>query len=987
MEHHEFLLVADKLPQGMLLLTNEGRILAVNRKAIQLLQILQQDLVNKNISSITIDSEATVIERLRPCSRSRSPAILSLELINESCTITTGFLFTPAINSIFATIVVIIQKGRPSSTQFLALNQEINKQKKLMRLLTQSRDNLEKEVQNRTIELLIALDQAKKIEIALLEKGERLSLATQANGVGIWDFNLQTQSLEWDDSMFTLYHIKKKDFSSDYEAWTTSLHPDDRAIEEQEIKAEILGKKHLDREFRVYWPDGQVRLIKAVAKVFYDESGSPIRMLGANIDITELKETQEKLQKSRELWQFALEGAGDGVWEYNLQTGQNIVSARYMEMLGLKASPHIDNVLNDFTERLHPDSQAMTKKHFQAVIDGKTNSYVVEQQLRCEDGNYKWFLSRGMVISYTNDGKPERMVGTVSDISASKHEELVRLKLAASVFTHAREGIIIASASKKIIEVNTTFSDITGYSNNEIIGQNPSILKSPNKHSTAFYEAIWHKVNATDYWSGEVWFHRKNGHEYPTKFTISAVKDAYGKPIHYVILFSDITRTKEHQSQLERMANYDDLTNLPNRTLLRDRLAQAIVKSQRDNKSLALAFMDLDGFKAVNDSYGHDVGDELLIAISHRMKAVLREGDTLARFGGDEFVAILLDLQEVDDCNPFIERLLEAVAEPVNIRDNLMQVSVSIGITVYPEDNTNEDQLIRHADQAMYEAKQAGKNGYKLFDTVQDQEINIRRKTLDNINSALKQQQFELYYQPKVNMRSGKAIGLEALIRWQHPVRGLIPPLDFLPLVEGHKIALDIGRWVIDKALSQMSQWRQIGISLPISVNVSPYQLQQDNFVTQLEKLLSEYPEVPPYSLELEILESSALSDITQVTSTMNECRSLGVLFALDDFGTGYSSLTHLRRLPAHMIKIDQTFVRDILEDPDDLAIVEGVISLAKSFKREVIAEGVETIEHGIKLLSLGCTLAQGYGIAKPMPAIDIPAWIDNWKADDSWRR
>ncbi|KKN16196.1 hypothetical protein LCGC14_0978450, partial [marine sediment metagenome] len=499
-----------------------------------------------------------------------------------------------------------------------------------------------------------------------------------------------------------------------------------------------------------------------------------------------------------------------------------------------------------------------------------------------------------------------------------------------------------------------------------------------------FYSTICQTLNATNYWSGEVWFHRKNGQEYPTNFTVSAVKNDTGKVSHYVILFSDITRLKEHQDQLERMANYDDLTNLPNRTLLRDRLSQAMVRSHRNAESLAIAFMDLDGFKAVNDTYGHDLGDDLLIKISQRMKAALREGDTLARFGGDEFVAVLLDIKEADDCKPLIERLLQAAASTVDLDGNLMQLSVSIGVTLYPKDGADEDQLVRHADQAMYEAKQAGKNCYKLFDTVLDEEISTRLKTIENVGSALSKQQLELHYQPKVNMHSGEVIGLEALIRWRHPVHGLIPPLEFLPVIEGHKIALEVGRWVINEALSQMSQWGQNEIHIPISVNVSPFQLQQDNFVIQLEELLSEYPEVPRSYLELEILESSALSDISQVTATMNECHDLGVLFALDDFGTGYSSLTYLRRLPAHMIKIDQSFVRDILEDPDDLAIVQGVIGLAKSFKREVIAEGVETIEHGIKLLNSGCVLAQGYGIARPMPASDIPAWINKWKSGDA---
>jgi EAL domain-containing protein (putative c-di-GMP-specific phosphodiesterase class I) len=317
--------------------------------------------------------------------------------------------------------------------------------------------------------------------------------------------------------------------------------------------------------------------------------------------------------------------------------------------------------------------------------------------------------------------------------------------------------------------------------------------------------------------------------------------------------------------------------------------------------------------------------------------------------------------------------------------DAVLQVSASIGVTLYPQDGVDADQLMRHADQAMYIAKQEGKNRYRLFDTALDSAINIQQESIADICSALNKCEFVLHYQPKVNMHTGKVIGVEALIRWQHPVRGLVMPLDFLPAIEGHAISQELGEWVIDTALIQISQWRSMGLHLPISVNISAYQLQQGNFATRLTALLAAHPEIDSHYLELEILESSELSNISQVFDTMNACHELGVRFSLDDFGTGYSSLTHIKRLPAYLIKIDQSFVRDMLEDIDDLAIVESVVGLAKTFKREVIAEGVETISHGVALLELGCELAQGYGIARPMPADDIPEWVSNWKADNSW--
>jgi diguanylate cyclase (GGDEF)-like protein len=438
-------------------------------------------------------------------------------------------------------------------------------------------------------------------------------------------------------------------------------------------------------------------------------------------------------------------------------------------------------------------------------------------------------------------------------------------------------------------------------------------------------------------------------------------------------------------SDLKLAAHYDLLTNLPNRVLLAERLNQAKKHCQRRNQSLAVAFMDLDGFKAVNDRYGHNVGDELLVEVAKRMREALREGDTLARIGGDEFIAVMVDLENIEDSEPALKRLLKAASDPVYLGDAVMQVSTSIGVSLYPQDHVDADLLIRHADQAMYVAKQAGKNRYHFFDTAQDNANKTQWKSIDDIRSALDRREFLLHYQPKVNMHTSEVMGVEALIRWQHPLRGLVPPLDFLPAIEGHAVSLELGEWVIDTALSQINQWRSIGLTLPISVNISAYQLQQRNFSTRLAALLAAHPDVNPHYLELEILETSVLSDINQVFETMSACHDLDVRFALDDFGTGYSSLTHIKRLPAYLIKIDQSFVRDMLEDDDDLAIVEGVVGLAKAFRRNVIAEGVETVEHGVALLKLGCELAQGYGIARPMPSGNIPEWVSNWKADDSW--
>jgi len=572
----------------------------------------------------------------------------------------------------------------------------------------------------------------------------------------------------------------------------------------------------------------------------------------------------------------------------------------------------------------------------------------------------------------------------LSALAIEKTNAEMRLKMAASVFTHAREGILITDPDGNIVDVNDTFTEITGYSRQEAINQTPRMLSS-GRHTQSFYTNMWCDLIIKGYWSGEIWNKRKNGEVYAELMTISAVRDNSGKTQNYVNVFTDITPFKDHQRQLEYIAHYDALTNLPNRVLLADRLKQAITKSHQDGCSIAVLYIDLDGFKAINDQYGHDVGDKLLVAVSQQMNGALRDGDTLARIGGDEFIVILTDLQQPQDYEPIIIRLLHAAAHPVAIDQRVLRVSASMGATIYPQDGVDAEQLMRHADQAMYIAKQAGKNCCHLFDVEKDVAVKNHRENLEHIRIGFDHHQFVLHFQPKVNMRTGAVIGAEALIRWKHPEYGLLPPSSFLPIIENHPLSLEIGEWVIDSALRQITEWRKVGLEIPISVNVGALQLQHRDFSTRLFSQLAMHPEVQLGSLELEILETSALADITEVAEHMRACHEMGVSFAVDDFGTGYSSLTYLRRLPAGLLKIDQSFVRDMLEDPDDLAIVKGVISLAKAFHRRVIAEGVETIAHGELLLQLGCELAQGYGIARPMPAEDLPQWVKTWQPDPAW--
>ncbi|GAB4403894.1 MAG: hypothetical protein OHK0048_23150 [Rhodoferax sp.] len=453
----------------------------------------------------------------------------------------------------------------------------------------------------------------------------------------------------------------------------------------------------------------------------------------------------------------------------------------------------------------------------------------------------------------------------------------------------------------------------------------------------------------------------------------------------FVTVYADVTDALQHQQALERMAHFDALTGLPNRVLLADRLRQAMAQAQRRDQPLVLAYLDLDGFKPINDQYGHAMGDRLLVTLARNMAQTLREGDTLARLGGDEFVVIFVDVPDVSACAPMLLRLLTVVEQPVRIDGVRLEVSVSIGVSFYPQgQDVDADQLLRQADQAMYQAKQAGKNRFSIFDTALEISQRGELARIERLRQALLQREFVLFYQPKVNLRTGDVVGAEALIRWQHPEHGLLAPGQFLPLIENHPLAVSLGQWVIETALTQMQAWRAQGLRLPVSVNVGARQLQQSDFVAQLQATLQGHPELAD-DLSLEVLETSALEDVHHGIEVMRQCQTLGVRFALDDFGTGYSSLAYLKRLPVALIKIDQGFVRDMLDDPDDLSILVSVLDLARAFDRGVIAEGVETAEHARMLLRLGCDLAQGYGIARPMASEHIPAWVRQWRPDPAW--
>jgi diguanylate cyclase (GGDEF)-like protein/PAS domain S-box-containing protein len=693
----------------------------------------------------------------------------------------------------------------------------------------------------------------------------------------------------------------------------------------------------------------------------------------------QLSESQARLQKSHDFYLTVLERFPALIWRAGLDTKCNYFNSTWLEFTGRSLEQENGD---GWAEGVHPDDLQACVTTYQDSFKAR-QPFAMEYRLRRHDGEYRWLLDMGRPF-INQEGEFAGYLGTCFDVT-ERHEAAEQLGLVASVFTYAREGITITNPEGKIVDVNQAFCEITGYQREEVIGKNPSLLKSEHQ-SPEFYTAMWAELIAVGHWHGEIWNRKKNGELYAELLTISAVRNEAGKTRHYVGIFADITMQKEHERRLEKLAHFDPLTELPNRTLLNDRLYMSIALASRNKTMLAVCMLDLDGFKTVNDHYGHAAGDLLLIEFSRRAQAILRDTDTLSRLGGDEFVILLNDLDTLEQGLEVIRRVLDAANHRYEIEGDAVTVSASVGITVFPDDGVEPELLIRHADQAMYIAKQTGRNRYFLFDPMKDEAARAELSALQRLESALSAGEFELHYQPKVDMPRGLVTGAEALIRWRHPQRGLVYPGDFLPITENNDFAIILGEWVISEAIRQADAWYHQGLTLSISINIAARHLSLSDFTPRLALMLSRHPTLPHGRIELEILETAALSDTAHVSQVIEACRELGVSFALDDFGTGYSSLLYLKHLPATTLKIDQSFVRDMQVDAEDLAIVKGVIGLAQAFNRSVIAEGVESIGLGDALLDLGCSHAQGYGIARAMPPAEFRQWLDNWRAPASWQ-
>jgi len=590
-------------------------------------------------------------------------------------------------------------------------------------------------------------------------------------------------------------------------------------------------------------------------------------------------------------------------------------------------------------------------------------------RLRHADGNYRWVHARAR-LSGGHDGEPLRMTGVSRDVTEQRKAN-DHLRQAAAVFEATQEGLLVTDDKGMILHVNPSFQRITGYSADEVVGRNPSMLKS-GRQDDAFYQRMWQALNAEGLWCGEIWNRRKSGEVYPQWQHICAVHDEQGRLTHYVAVFSDLSSIKRSQHELDFLAHHDPLTGLPNRLLLRERIEQALARAEREQGSGALLLLDLDHFKHVNDSLGHSAGDQLVKTVAERLRGCLDEHASLARLGGDEF-AVVLESQQPHHASSLAQRLLEAMHAPFEVQGQPIYISASMGVSLFPDDARDVDHLLRHADAALFQAKASGRNLYAFYTP----ELTARARSHVQVEAALRQalehDELRVYYQPVHDLASGQVVGVESLVRWQHPQRGLVPPCEFIPVAEECGLIAAIDAWVLDQACRQMRQWLDDGVALDfVAVNLSSRLFGRDGLEQRVARALQESG-LQPRHLELEVTESAIMQNIDQSVALLQRLRALGVQLAIDDFGTGYSSLMRLKRMPVQKLKIDQGFVAGLPGDAEDAAIARAIIALARSMGLSVVAEGIERPDQAAFLLDHACDFGQGYWYGRPQPADELP--------------
>ncbi len=649
------------------------------------------------------------------------------------------------------------------------------------------------------------------------------------------------------------------------------------------------------------------------------------------------------------------------------------VSSRICDMFGYSS----DELVGQSFVLIHAglEMEKAFVQHYQLLHTSEDKVVNFEFPFRRKNGDMMWCYVSGTLLDEEDVSKG--IIWIMLDITERvevEEEAESQLRLSAKVFEQSREGIVVTAADASIISVNKAFVELTGFDEAEALGKNPRFLAS-GRHHKNFYQLLWDTVITTGHWQGEIWNRRKDGSIYPEWLSITRVLNPLGVLTNYIGIFSDITHRKIAEEKIQRMAHYDPLTGLPNRALLVDRANQAIRRAERNGESLALVYVDLDHFKNINDTLGHSVGDELLVELAQRLKVTLREQDTVSRQGGDEFIILLPDTTTTGAIH-VAEKLLQVIPEPFRVGDYELITTPSIGVAIYPADGEDLGALSKSADIAMYRAKQGGRNSYQFF-TPEMQKRSTRYLQLENgLRKALERNELFLQYQPQVALDHGKIVGVEALLRWQHPELGLISPVEFIPMAEESGLILPIGEWVLRTAIHQMKSWIDQGLTpIIVAVNLSAVQFRQ-RYLPQLITHILDEEGLPAQCLELELTESMAMNEPEVAIAMMDALHERGVRLSIDDFGTGYSSLAYLKRFQIDKLKIDQSFVRDIASDSEDEAIIDAVISMAKSLKLRTIAEGVENEQQLQFLRDKDCEEMQGFYLSRPIYAADFLNWM-----------
>ncbi len=695
--------------------------------------------------------------------------------------------------------------------------------------------------------------------------------------------------------------------------------------------------------------------------------GTPLFASGISVDVTARRRFEQELRDSTQRYSVLFEGALDAIVVIDAVDGR-IVAANvaaellfkrpHAEMIGLPASAFRDDACVAFERQVPGGLEGIEETE---VVNADGEKIAVE-----------------ITSNTIETASGQKLIQCVfRDIRQRRRDEM-ELKRAALVFETSQELILLTDADSRIISVNQVFEEMTGYTPDEVIGKNPSLLSS-GRHTPEFYAEMWQAVNSKGKWQGEVWNRRKSGDVFPVWLTISAYRDANGKVLNYVGVSSDISERVAAQERIRQLAYFDSLTNLPNRRLLQDRAEQALASAEREKKQIALLFVDLDHFKTINDSLGHSAGDALLSEVARRLQSCVRRMDTVARLGGDEFVVLLTDVT-IEGATEVARKLIYRVARPYQIENHELRVTPSLGISVFPQDGRDFESLLKHSDTAMYRAKESGRNAYQFFAS----EMNVaalERLTLENsLRQGIERGEFVLHYQPQIDLASGRIVGAEALVRWRHPQLGLVPPGKFIPVAEVSGLIVMIGEWVLGEACRQNCAWQQAGLpAISIAVNISAVQFRSGRIEDNVAAVLADTG-LAPELLELELTEGIVMVGANATVETLQRISDMGVKLAIDDFGTGYSSLSYLKRFPIDRLKIDQSFVRDIVTDTDDWAISSAIISMGHSLRLKVIAEGVEHVEQLEMLRRQGCDEVQGYYFSVPLPADDFAVLLRQQK-------